>query len=360
MVVNHVTQTLGEICAPADYSGDIYFLAKANADPKIIMLMLLQGMGSLGNAIFFICTAWFLVGKKGYARKKAFSMLCTVWFISIFVLGICFIFYPETLSTSAIVRHLFPTTFKNNWYTTCYIVFLFIYPWLNKIIETIDQRQLLRIVMFTGIIWIFGVFLLGECFFSTSLTLWVAIYFLIAYVKIYCTRVTTSVKAGIVLLTVGIIGYILQVLVTDYVGLYISDFFGVRVLRWSVTSSPFYIMLTLGALIISLHAKFKNRFINYVSSLSMFIYLFHENSFGYCMRYDILKKLFERFGKHHVVLIDIGFSAALFIFCAAISFVYKETIQKAVKHISDKLYLFVARAYNYVENKIIAKDIQNG
>ena len=40
--------------------------------------MLLRQTGALGNTIFFVCSAWFLIGKKGSAHKKAFSLWSTV------------------------------------------------------------------------------------------------------------------------------------------------------------------------------------------------------------------------------------------------------------------------------------------
>ena len=39
-----------------------------------IILMLFRQSGALGNTIFFVCSAWFLIDKDRYARKKLFYL----------------------------------------------------------------------------------------------------------------------------------------------------------------------------------------------------------------------------------------------------------------------------------------------
>ena len=128
---------------------------------------------------------------------------------------------------------------------TCYILFLFIYPWLNRLIAVVDQRQMLRIVSFLSFIWIGVNYFLNEWFYPSNLILWITIYFLIAYLKLYCTHAMTSLKVGKTLLALGIAGYIAQVVVTNYVGLYWFNTFFNKVLWWHSSCCPFYIMIAI-------------------------------------------------------------------------------------------------------------------
>ena len=341
IVISHFTNTIGK---------DI-FLENSTTNIQVLVLMLMKQAGNLGNNVFFVCSAWFLVGKKATARKKAFSLLCTVWSISVLMLCLYLIIHPSYLTIKDIIRQIFPTCFENNWYMTCYIIFLFIYPWLNELMEITNQKQLLRITLFTSSLWIIANYLINSWFFPSILILWVTIYFLISYLKLYCCKIMSNIKFGIILLTVGIIGSVAQIVVTNYVGLYLINAFSNKVLHWSSNCCPFFIMIAIGSVIIVQKSNYKVKFINCISGLSMYVYLFHENYlFRTYTRPAIWKHLYENYGCSHVVLLDFICAIILFVVSVIVSFVYKETLQRFVMFVSNKLYSGLVRAYNRIEH----------
>ena len=349
-----MTQTLSSENLDVAFQDYVILLGNATSDIQVIILMLLRQTGALGNTIFFTCSAWFLVGKTNKTSKKAFSLLGTVWSISILILCLYLAFYPSCLTAKDLIKQVLPTTFANNWYMTCYIIFLFIYPWLNKMIALTDQKQLLRIVLFSSALWIVADYFKGDLFFPSSLILWVTIYFLVAYLKLYCGRMVASRKFGVMLLAIGILGYIAQVVVTNYVGLYLIGAFSDKVLRWNSHSCPFYIMIAIGSLIIALQVKYKNKVINYISGLTIFVYLFHENYlFRRFIRPAIWRYLYINYGYSHVLILDITFSIVLFIATLVVSCIYKETIQKIAMKFSDRVYPFVTELYGRVEKFLL-------
>ena len=353
IVISHVTQTLGKANTSVDFQDYVLLLGNATSDIQVIILTLLRQMGALGNTIFFICSAYFLIGRTKSKREKAFSLLSTVWVISVLYLCVYLFLCPSCLSIRVIIKQFLPTCFENNWYMTCYIIFLFIYPWLNRLIGVINQKQLLRITLFSATLWIM-INYFTSWFFPSSLILWTSIYFLMAYLKLYCSKAMASTKVGTVLIVIGIIGYIAQVVVTNYVGLNLISYFSDKVLRWNKNCCPFYIMIGIGSLIIALHGKYKVRFINYISGLSMFIYLIHENYLfrGYT-RPAIWQFLYENYGYSHVVLLDLAYSMILFLVTAIVSAIYKETIQRLVTKISHRLYLKIAKLYSKIEGAVL-------
>ena len=352
IVTSHVTQTLVNTTGPI--KSIAIPITTATADIQTIILMLFQQTGALGNTIFFVCSAWFLLDSNKFARKKAFSLLTTVWSVSVLIFCLYLIVGNHNITTKEMIKQVFPTTFANNWYMTCYIIFLFIYPWLNKLISITNQRQLLRIVLFSSTLWIVICYFKGGLFFTSSLTIWISIYFLIAYLKLYCKNIVTNTKVGVWLIVVGFIGYISQVVVTNYVGLYFISFFSEKVMRWNSNNCPFYIMIALGSLIIALKSNFKSKFINYISSLSMLVYLFHENYlFRIYTRPIIWKYLYKTFTFNNVVLLDLAYSLILFVVAVIISLTYKEIIQKFVSKVSDRLYLFVSNIYSKIERTVL-------
>ena len=349
-----MTQTLGQTNLEVPFQDYVLHLGRATTDVQVLVLMLLRQTGALGNTVFFVCSAWFLVGKKGNARKKAFRLLVTVWCVSILILSVYLMICPTYLTAKTLIEQLLPTTFGNNWYMTCYIIFLFIYPWLNKMIALTDQKQLLRIVLFSSLLWIVADYFKGDLFFPSVLIVWVVIYFLVAYLKLYCGRIMASRNFGIMLLATGILGYIAQVVVTNYVGLYLIGAFSDKVLRWNSHSCPFYIMIAIGSLIIALQVKYKNKVINYISGLTIFAYLFHENYlFRRFTRPAIWQYLYMNYGYSHVLILDITFSVVLFFATLVVSCIYKETIQKIVMKFSDRVYPFVTELYGRVEKFLL-------
>lgn len=350
IVVNHVTQTLGTENLDVSFQDYVIPLGNATTDIQVLILMLLRQTGALGNTIFFTCSAWFLVGKTNSARKKAFSLLSTVWVISILILCLYLFFYPSCLTAEDLIKQILPTCAGNNWYMTCYIIFLFVYPWLNKMIALTDQKQLLRITAFSSCLWIVVDYFKETLFYPSRLILWVTIYFLIAYLKLYCGRIMGNIKLGFLFLLVGISGYIAQVVVTNYVGLYLSGAFSNEVLRWNNNCCPFFLMIAIGSLIISLRASYRIRIINYISGLSMFVYLLHENYlFRTYTRPAIWQYLYVNYGYAHVVMLDIAFAVVLFVLSIVVSIIYKETIQCFVMKASGKLFSILATVYSRME-----------
>ena len=130
--------------------------------------------------------------------------------------------------------------------------------------------------------------------------------------------------------------------------------FGFFVLRWNSNYCPFYIMIAIGFLIVSLKFRLRSKLINYVSSLTMFIYLFHDNRlFATYTKPVIWRFLYDTFGFDHIVLLDLWFAVVLFTLTAIISAVYKETIQKLVTKVSDKLYIVLKKSYWRLENMLL-------
>jgi len=281
-------------------------------------------------------------------------MLCNVWVVSVLFLLLSIGMYPTELSGMDIIRYLFPTYFSNNWYTSCYILFLFIYPFINKLISVISQKEHLRITIFSTIIWIIMNYISEGHFYESRLVVWIAMYFLISYLKIYCPKMMKNKRVGVRLLVVGIAGYISQVVVTNYVGLYLIRAFSNRIFMWSKNSSPFCIMIALGGLILSLQAKFKSRIVNYISSVSMLIYLVHESIlFRTRTRLEIWQYIYAKVGFSRVVLSDLIFTIVFFLISIIISLIYKETIQRIVVKVSDRLYYIISEVCKKIELKML-------
>ena len=351
IVISHVTQTLFSPNTYVGFQDYIYEIGKSTGNIQEIIINYFYYFGmTYGNTIFFVCSAWFLVGKKTTPKRKALKILIDVWVVSVIWLLVFIVARHGNLPAKIVIESLFPTTFDNNWYMTCYLVFLFIFPFLNMIIERQSQRQLLRIVFISSLLWIFISYVIGTHFFYTHLMAWIAIYFIIAYVKLYMPQFQNSRKANIINLLIGILGPIGLIFITNYLGYRISVF-STKLLYWNNNNSPFGILTALGALNLCRQMKFKCAFVNYVSSLSMLAYLIHENIlFRSYTRPAIWRWIYNTFGYSHIIICILAFSIALFVLALIASAIYKETIQKLTSRVAMKIYNRISIIWTKAEN----------
>ena len=98
---------------------------------------------SFGNAIFFICSAWFLIDNDKVSGRKILKMILDVWTISIIIAFFIFIMRNWNVSFKLLIRQFFPTTLSCNWYTTCYLLFYPVHGTLNKMMAGMTQKGLL-------------------------------------------------------------------------------------------------------------------------------------------------------------------------------------------------------------------------
>lgn len=91
---------------------------------------------------------------------------------------------------------------------------------------------------------------------------------------------------------------------------------------------------------------FYSRFINYVSSLTLFIYLIHEGELlrAY-FRPWVWFRLHGRFGYSEMAALALVFALVLFIAATFAAAFYKETFARLTKKISAAVYLLIRKIF---------------
>lgn len=92
----------------------------------------------------------------------------------------------------------------------------------------------------------------------------------------YLMSFVDNIRENIILFIIGVIGFIGIILITDICGLY-SQVLSDKVMRWVNNCNPFLLAMSIAMFNIARNIHFKNRFINYISKLSLLIYIIHEN-----------------------------------------------------------------------------------
>lgn len=358
VVLSHVTQTLYEPLPGMDASDCLMNLGASTTDIRQIILTAFSYAGVLGNSIFFSCTAWFLLESRKSSKEKILQFLSDAWIISVAVLAAFLIFGNRgQLTGGQILRCILPTTFANNWYLTCYLLFYLLHPWLNAIIEKMDNRKLLRSMLLLSGLYILMNFVFGAffepVFFTSTLILWIAVYFIIAYMKNYLPETSSNVGKQIVLFLIGFIGNFILILLTDFTGLKFS-FLKDSLRMWAMNCNPFLILAAISAMNLARTIKLKNSLINRIASLSLLIYIIHENLLlRMYVRPRIFLWIIDKFGYNDILLWVILLAILIFSVSAIAAFLYQVTIENLLKKLIKRSYPKLFGLFHKFEDRAI-------
>lgn len=338
IVLSHVIQTLTE----PNYvlgigEGTFINIATATTNLNVLLLAVFRICGALGNNMFFICSAWFLVNSKKMSLKKVVHMILDMWIINMIVL-IALRSIGVQLQISDTVKTFFPTTFANNWYITCYLLFYMIHPFLNRMLEQLSINEHLAFATILFVIYfIIPVLPLEEInlFFANEFVIFLATYVIVSFIKIYKNEWTENLKSNKSILFVSIISYVVLILCVDFLGLR-TNYFLNRLVRWNMNNSLFMFLIAFSSFNIMKKKEFINRTINYLSSLSLLVYIFHENlAFRKYFRPVIEFSILNRFGIEHAFICAVCMAISLTILSFIISAIYKKCFTKIVSKLSS-------------------------
>lgn len=333
IVISHVVQTLGSEHDIVSTEGTFLNLSVATSNIKYLVLMLCRYFGPIGNDVFIICSAWFLCDSKKAELSKVFRLIFDVWVVNVGIMAV-FLLSGIGISKTDILHSFFPTTFENNWYITCYLLLFMIHPLLNIVIDKLSQKQMFAFVFVTFLLYSVICTIKSEFFYFSGLIFFIVVYFMIAYIKKYMYNFTESKKQNLLCMVIGALGLIVFFIVTNSIVLKTGILDG-KILYWKKNQNPFCILLCIALFNLFKNINFKNKFINSVSSITLLIYIIHENILirGY-LRPRIFVLLHDKLGYDYILLLVLLFSVCLFIVSVLIGFLYKYTVQKITKRVS--------------------------
>ena len=325
----------------------------ATTNIQQLILAILRYSGALGNSIFFICSAWFLLDNDKVDSKKILRIILDVWVISMAIFIPTYIIRSGSIPIKLVIQQIMPTTFENNWYITCYLLFYSLHAFLNLIIKKTEQRTLLKATLVMLCLYV-GVncFLPGK-FFSSNLILWITIYFAIAYIKFYLFDLSNKIRLNILLFVIGCVGHISVICITNFIGLNF-EMFRHSLLRWNSNCNPFLLLIAISLFNIARNVRFDSKGVNYVSGLSLFIYIIHENQLLRTLyRPQMWNFVYQHFGYDYILIWMVILVVLVFSFGLISSIVYKYTIGKIVAIVCNQSYPVLQRIYTKIEQYIL-------
>lgn len=301
------------------------------------ILVLFRCLGQLGNCIFVVCSAYFLVDSKKIKFSKIMYIVADT-----FLFSVTFLFFIKLLGfnikTTDFIKQFFPITFQLNWFIGCYLSLYLIHSGLNLIIKSITQKQFFCVTAITAIMFIVYSFIKviqGEADYTNQVVKFIVIYIITSYMKLYMTDFTKNIKLNLIICILSILLYMLSVACINILGLHIS-FFANKILCFCDFMNPFIILISVTLFNIFGKFNLKNKTVNLISSVSLLIYITHENIlFRRNIKPLFWLYVYNTFSYKYVALWVLLFSAVCFIGSTIIAIAYKKTLQKYVYKLCD-------------------------
>lgn len=306
-------------------------------DIQRLVILFLRYPGQVGNLIFLTSSAWFLLDSDRVDPKKAVRIMADTFTVSVlFLIGFLAAGYRFSLGECA--AQFMPVWMNANWYITCYLLLYLIHPMLNAAVRAMSRRSLLTTVLMAAVIYSGFQVLRPASFYFSNLVGFACVYLTVAYMKLYMPKARASLKFNVTALLVGIAGLCAMIFGTNFLGLKIG-WFSDKLTRWNVFMNPFMILIALAALNLSMRRSYVSKPINYLSGLSLLIYIIHANRLVHDhLKGDIFKYIYLNFGYGHLLGWYFLFALALLAGGVLLAILYRYTVQKAVYKLIDAVY----------------------
>lgn len=351
IIIFHIVQTLTD----NPNVTKTFWVWNATEDVTTIILSIIRGFGVLGNSIFFMCSAYFLLNSKKSNKKKIIYMIIEIFSVSILILLISQIpLWKINISKEIRFQSLFPTTYSTNWYLTCYILLYLICPILNYLIKNINKKQLLVWVSFMSFLFIGINFMNSGAYFSNNLILWITIYLIMAYIKLYCDKFSRNNKAIYIILFSSMVLHLILMIATNELGLHHKYFYD-KVMKWNNNNNPFFIAIAMSLVFIAINKKpYVNKFLNKIASYSLLIYIIHENIIlRTYVRPQLINFIYAKWG-YNKLFLEI-FILAIFIYACSIilSIIYTFLFKRLLGYLTEKIYNLLCKFENKYVNLVM-------
>lgn len=339
IIIGHIIQTF-TLKNEYVYNNHVDYLLnlqQSTQNIQIFVLQIFKHLTYLGNTLFFVCSAFFLIRNDSWNKRKWFRILIEVWSVSVVFLAATVGVGKLHINKMVFVESLLPTTLTVNWYVTCYLLFYPLHCYLNMLIARLDNKGLFRICAAMTFLYFFVAYLKGGVFFYSYLVLWISMYFIIAYIQLYLGDICRNVRLNVLLLVIGLAGIVFPIVFFDICGAYVP-FLSNKVCHFAKNNNPFILMAAIAMVNLAGRSSAKSKIINAVSARSLLIYVIHENVIlRRYIRPQIADWVFHNIGYDRVAVWILLLAVVLFLLSLLCAFVWEMFFEKSIYKISDKV-----------------------
>lgn len=291
-------------------------------------------LGNIGVIIFVMITGYFSVQNKGKVNVvKILKIYFQVAFYSLSIYLIFVLMGIEKFSYNTLITCIFPITFKQYWFVTTYVILMIMTPYLNIVIDKLDKKEYLKLIIFSLIVVSIIPFFTNQTFANNEITEFILFYLIGGYLRKHAIKVNKKQYVLLIFVIAILLGSVLifDVLETKY------NIFVVNSTYLFRRKSPFAIVLS--AILINIFAnkkQYTNKLLNTISMCTFGIYLLHDNDFVRKILWTSVIKV-KNYASSKYLLIHIIVSVIIvFVSCMIIEWLRINTVEKCTNKILNK------------------------
>lgn len=272
--------------------GSMYYcdLNCATNDVNVLINIIFQHFGMLGDTVFFFCSAWFLCDDNRIKPNKPIKIAADNYFFCILI-TIVILILGFSVGKKDILNQIIPLTSNINWFVPSYIILYLIHPLLNKAVSSLSKKQMaLFTFAFLGYFTIKNIIFPTIDQFYTRLLGSILIYFMAIYIKRYGLKYVKNIKINVALFIMGIILFVSRGILLNYLGLRIESLSD-DMLRFDTFTDILDLMIVIPGFCLLSQKNFSSKLINHFSSLSLLIYVIHGN---YLIKHNLYRIYYEK------------------------------------------------------------------
>ncbi|WP_061962839.1 acyltransferase [Demequina aurantiaca] len=144
-------------------------------------------MGKWGVDAFVLIGAYFMA-QSTFRWRGLRSILIQVWSTSWMILVVALIWLPDRVDTETTWRAIFPVATEFYWFVTIYVMLMILSPFINLLVKAMTQRQHLTLIAILLVAWSLLSVIPDVKLGANSMTWFVALYLVAAYVAKYRLR----------------------------------------------------------------------------------------------------------------------------------------------------------------------------
>ena len=230
------------------------------------LLYFLQYFGRVANNIFVIITGYYMVNKKTN-KKTITKLICETIFYSYIILFIYLLFAHEK-NIELILKSIIPILSNSNWFVTSYLLLYISIPYINILIKNISKKEHFLLISFMLLCFsILPTISLLEQYFSCYIW-FICLYLVGSYLQLYRNEENFSKSKYILIFS--IVSLIVEIAFEYY--------FHTNIHYIGEVNNFIIFTLAIGIFIEFAYKEgFYNKYINYVASSVLGIYLIHDN-----------------------------------------------------------------------------------
>lgn len=294
---------------------------------------------NLGVVIFVLISGYFLVESK-FKVQRLIQLLLQVVFYSFFIYVIFVGFGLEDFHIAKLIKAVFPTMFKQYWFFTAYVVLYLLFPYLNKMLHALNQKQHLTFLAVFLFVWsVIPSFtnVYKYNMYGSEIPQFILFYAIGAYMREYPLNEKTEKRIGGVLTVFCTAVLLGSTLLFDWLARTNTNFY--KYISYCFErNSILIILIGVGLFLVFKNIKIKsNAFINGVSACVFGVYLFHENQY---MRPFLWKEVFQnsRFAESPYLIVHMIVCVLLvFVVGTLLDFLRQKVLEKPVLKLLNRV-----------------------